>query len=286
MSSCSSAISCGSATHGCKRGHQAGELVNEQLGPVSRRMRVDEARHDVALGGVQHVATLVGADAGDDAVHNGDIDFEPLLREDRQDATSADDEVGAGSSLPRATAEAALQPFHRPERAAAQRPSHGRRSGGTGGADAKEARLDQPLQALARRAAALGVPYVPVEAHDMGFTPRSLDQALRLKAEHVARPRNGRHGRAQLRLDATRRRVRTSTRSPSFAAGRRRRTLRLGAGLTYAEAMSGEVAEALPALAEARRSVRNRGTIGGTLAPPAAEMRCRRCSSRAQRSRS
>src|SRR5687768_12519675 len=47
-------------------------------------------------------------------------------------------------------------------------------------------------------------------------------------------------------------------------------TLRLGAGLTYAEALSGELAEALPALAEASRTVgspqiRNRGTIGGNL---------------------
>src|SRR3954469_5386308 len=47
-------------------------------------------------------------------------------------------------------------------------------------------------------------------------------------------------------------------------------TLRLGAGLTYAEAMQGPVAEALPALAEASRTVgspqiRNRGTLGGNL---------------------
>ena len=44
----------------------------------------------------------------------------------------------------------------------------------------------------------------------------------------------------------------------------------LGAGLTYAEAMRSEIAEALPALAEASRTVgspqiRNRGTIGGNL---------------------
>src|SRR5438876_8942928 len=47
-------------------------------------------------------------------------------------------------------------------------------------------------------------------------------------------------------------------------------TLRLGAGLTYMQAMQGRVAEQLPALAEASRTVggpqiRNRGTIGGNL---------------------
>ena len=47
-------------------------------------------------------------------------------------------------------------------------------------------------------------------------------------------------------------------------------TLRLGAGLTYAEAMQPALAELLPALAEASRTVgspqiRNRGTIGGNL---------------------
>jgi CO/xanthine dehydrogenase FAD-binding subunit len=47
-------------------------------------------------------------------------------------------------------------------------------------------------------------------------------------------------------------------------------TLRLGAGLTYDEAMRAPLAEELPALAEASRTVgspqiRNRGTIGGNL---------------------
>ena len=47
-------------------------------------------------------------------------------------------------------------------------------------------------------------------------------------------------------------------------------SLRLGAGLTYTEAMPGELGELLPALAEASRTVgspqiRNRGTIGGNL---------------------
>ncbi len=47
-------------------------------------------------------------------------------------------------------------------------------------------------------------------------------------------------------------------------------SLRLGSGLTYAEAMRDPLADALPALAEASRTVgspqiRNRGTIGGNL---------------------
>ncbi len=47
-------------------------------------------------------------------------------------------------------------------------------------------------------------------------------------------------------------------------------SLRLGSGLTYAEAMREPLADALPALAEASRTVgspqiRNRGTIGGNL---------------------
>ena len=47
-------------------------------------------------------------------------------------------------------------------------------------------------------------------------------------------------------------------------------SLRLGSGLTYVEAMTGPLVDALPALAEASRTVgspqiRNRGTIGGNL---------------------
>ena len=47
-------------------------------------------------------------------------------------------------------------------------------------------------------------------------------------------------------------------------------TLRLGSGLTYAEAMAPPLADVLPALAEASRTVggpqiRNRGTLGGNL---------------------
>jgi len=47
-------------------------------------------------------------------------------------------------------------------------------------------------------------------------------------------------------------------------------SVRIGAGLTYAEAMRGPLAESLPALAQAARTVgspqiRNRGTLGGNL---------------------
>src|SRR6266571_3067189 len=47
-------------------------------------------------------------------------------------------------------------------------------------------------------------------------------------------------------------------------------SIRLGAGLTYTEGMEAPLAEALPALAEASRTVggpqiRNRGTLGGNL---------------------
>src|ERR671934_2291328 len=51
---------------------------------------------------------------------------------------------------------------------------------------------------------------------------------------------------------------------------RRNGSIWLGAGLTYAEAMEAPLAELLPALAEASRTVggpqiRNRGTVGGNL---------------------
>ena len=53
-------------------------------------------------------------------------------------------------------------------------------------------------------------------------------------------------------------------------ASRENGTLRLGAGLTYSEALAPSLAEELPALAEAARTVgspqiRNRGTLGGNL---------------------
>ncbi len=106
------------------------------------------------------------------------------------------------------------------------------------------------------------------------LTPRSLDEALRLKAEHPdAVPIQG--GTDLLvALNFDRLRPETILNLNEVAElrgyGREDGALRLGAGLTYAEAMRDPLAEALPALAEASRTVgspqiRNRGTIGGNL---------------------
>ena len=104
--------------------------------------------------------------------------------------------------------------------------------------------------------------------------PRTLDEALRLRAEHPdARPIQGGtdlmvelnfgHSRPQALLDLS---EVAELRGWSEDDG----SLRLGGGLTYTEAMASPLAGRLPALAEASRSVgspqiRNRGTLGGNL---------------------
>jgi len=106
------------------------------------------------------------------------------------------------------------------------------------------------------------------------LTPRSLDEALELKAEHPsALPiQGGTDAMVWLNFDWVRPDVLLNLNEVAELRGwsRKNGTLRLGAGLTYAEAMSHGVAETLPALAEASRTVgspqiRNRGTIGGNL---------------------
>jgi CO/xanthine dehydrogenase FAD-binding subunit len=106
------------------------------------------------------------------------------------------------------------------------------------------------------------------------LTPRSLEEALRLKAERPgAVPiQGGTDVMVELNFDRARPAVLLNLnevaelRGWSQADGK----VWLGAGLTYAEAMEPKLAEALPALAEASRTVggpqiRNRGTIGGNL---------------------
>ena len=106
------------------------------------------------------------------------------------------------------------------------------------------------------------------------LTPRSLAEALALKAQHPdALPIQGGTD-VMVALNFDRARPETILNLNEVAElrawSRENGTLKLGAGLTYAEAMRGELAEALPALAEASRTVgspqiRNRGTIGGNL---------------------
>ena len=105
-------------------------------------------------------------------------------------------------------------------------------------------------------------------------TPHSLDEALRAKAERPdAVPiQGGTDVMVELNFDRRRPEVLLNLNEVAELRGwsRENGTLRLGSGLTYTEAMETELAELLPALAEASRTVgspqiRNRGTIGGNL---------------------
>src|SRR6476646_8653633 len=104
------------------------------------------------------------------------------------------------------------------------------------------------------------------------LTPRSLAEALRLKAERPeAVPiQGGTDVMVDLNFDRARPPVLLNLNELRELRGwsRDNGTLRLGSGLTYTEAM--KLAEPLRALAEASRTVggpqiRNRGTIGGNL---------------------
>jgi CO/xanthine dehydrogenase FAD-binding subunit len=105
-------------------------------------------------------------------------------------------------------------------------------------------------------------------------TPRSLGEALRLKAERPdAVPiQGGTDLMVELNFDRRRPEVLLNLNEVAELRGwsRENGSLRLGAGLTYAEAMEPPLSDLLPALAEASRTVgspqiRNRGTIGGNL---------------------
>ena len=106
------------------------------------------------------------------------------------------------------------------------------------------------------------------------LTPRSLDDALQLKAENPgALPiQGGTDVMVALNFDRARPAALLNLNEVSElrAWSRENGALRLGSGVTYDEAMTGPLAEAMPALAEASRTVgspqiRNRGTIGGNL---------------------
>ncbi len=106
------------------------------------------------------------------------------------------------------------------------------------------------------------------------LTPRSLDEALALKAERPeAVPiQGGTDLMVALNFDHVRPDAILNLNEVAELRGwgRENGSVRLGAGLTYAELMSDPLAGELPALAEASRTVgspqiRNRGTIGGNL---------------------
>jgi CO/xanthine dehydrogenase FAD-binding subunit len=109
-----------------------------------------------------------------------------------------------------------------------------------------------------------------VEVH----TPRSFEAALRVKAELPdALPiQGGTDVMVEVNFDRARPSAFLNLNEVGELRGWSREdgTLRLGSGLTYADAMRPPLAELLPALAEASRTVggpqiRNRGTIGGNL---------------------
>jgi CO/xanthine dehydrogenase FAD-binding subunit len=106
------------------------------------------------------------------------------------------------------------------------------------------------------------------------LTPRTLDEALALKAERTeAVPiQGGTDVMVELNFDRARPAALLNLNEVAELRGWSREDgwLRLGAGLTYAEAMGSPLRELLPAFAEASRTVgspqiRNRGTVGGNL---------------------
>ncbi len=105
-------------------------------------------------------------------------------------------------------------------------------------------------------------------------TPHTLDEALQAKAEHPgAVPiQGGTDVMVELNFDRRRPEVLLNLNEVAELRGwsPENGALRLGSGLTYAEAMEAPLAELMPALAEASRTVgspqiRNRGTLGGNL---------------------
>lgn len=106
------------------------------------------------------------------------------------------------------------------------------------------------------------------------LTPRSLAEALEQKAAHpeAVPVQGGTDVLVELNFDRARPETLLNLNEVAELRGWSQEdgALRIGSGTTYTEAMTGELADALPALAEASRTVgspqiRNRGTIGGNL---------------------
>jgi CO/xanthine dehydrogenase FAD-binding subunit len=114
---------------------------------------------------------------------------------------------------------------------------------------------------------------IPLENLDV-LTPRSLDEAIRLKAEHPAAVpiQGGTDVMVELNFGRARPDALLNLNEVEELQGwsRMNGRLELRAGLTYTECRQQPLADLLPALAEAARTVgspqiQNRGTIGGNL---------------------
>jgi CO/xanthine dehydrogenase FAD-binding subunit len=106
------------------------------------------------------------------------------------------------------------------------------------------------------------------------FSPRTIAEALRLKSElpDAVPIQGGTDVMVELNFDRGRPAALLNLNEVAELGGWSRESARLelAAGVTYADAMELQLAELLPALAEASRTVggpqiRNRGTIGGNL---------------------
>ena len=106
------------------------------------------------------------------------------------------------------------------------------------------------------------------------LTPRTLAEALRLQAEHpgAVPVQGGTDVMVALNFDRERpaRLLNLNELRELRGFSRENGALRIGSGVTYSEIERGLLRDALPALAEASRTVgspqiRNRGTIGGNL---------------------
>jgi hypothetical protein len=77
-----------------ERKDQPGELVHEQLRRLEMHVGIDEPGDDVLALRIDRLPPVVGAEAGDVTVDDGDVRGEPLAGEDREHTSAAHDQVG------------------------------------------------------------------------------------------------------------------------------------------------------------------------------------------------
>ena len=70
------------------------ELVHHQLGRFDVHVCIDKAGHEIGIGHVDALVSLIVAEADHVAVFDGDVDVEPFLREDREHVAAGQHQVG------------------------------------------------------------------------------------------------------------------------------------------------------------------------------------------------